>query len=301
MNKKPLTKPPDLIILGFLNTRMNLPKDDKQNYLSLKKGYKGEVMFNSLTEKLKCNCLILNGLLLEVNNTKFQIDSLIITQQTIYMNEVKNFEGDYYYENQRFYSSNGTERKDPLLQLKRSTSLIRQLLQNLGLYLPIEAWVVYINPEFTLYQAPRNEPIIFPTQTNRYLKKINTTPSKLNGKHEKLADKLISLHIEESPYPKLLTYNYDQLRKGITCEVCHSFSIFVRGKNCVCGECGHEEEVESAVLRSVEEFKLLFPDWKITTHVIHDWCRVVESKKRISRILRRNFKIIGDRRWVFYE
>ncbi|WP_342342353.1 nuclease-related domain-containing protein [Neobacillus novalis] len=181
------------------------------------------------------------------------IDSLIILQQTIYMNEVKNFEGDYYYEKQLLYSANGFERKDPLLQLKRSSSLLRQLLQNLGLYMPIEARVVYVNPEFTLYQASRNEPIIFPTQVNRYLKNINTTPSKLNGKHEKLANKLISLDIIEPPYPRLPPYRYDKLRKGMTCELCSSFSIFVSINNCVCGDCGHVESVESAVVRTVRE------------------------------------------------
>jgi hypothetical protein len=298
---KPLSKPAKLILQGYLNTRMNLSKDDKQKYLNIKKGYEGELIFNSLIEKLECECLILNGLLLEVNNTKFQIDSFLILQQTIYMNEVKNFEGDFYYENGRFYSSNGIERKDPLLQLNRSSSLLRQLLQNLGLYIPIEARVVHINPHFTLYQAPRNEPIILPTQVDRYLNKIKTTPSKLNGKHEKLADKLISLHIEESPYEGSPSYNYDQLRKGMNCEICNSFSIFVHGKYCVCGNCGHKEWVEAAVLRNVGEYKLLFPNRKITTNDIYDWCGVVDSKKRISRILGRNFKIVGVHQWSFFE
>lgn len=301
MVRKPLTKPAELIILDFLNTRMELSREDKQNYLSIRKGYEGEVKFNSLTEKLGCECLILNGLLLEFNNTRFQIDSLIISQATIYMNEVKNFEGDFYYENGRFYSANGTERKDPLLQLKRSSSLLRQLLQNLGLYLPIEPWIVHINPEFTLYQAPRNEPIILPTKVNSYLRKLDSTPSRLNGKHAKLADKLISLHIEESPYSRLPPYHYDQLQKGNMCEVCNSFSIFIHGKKCVCGDCGHEELVEAAVLRCVAELKILFPEKKITTNLVYDWCRVVKSKKRINRILERNFKIVGVHQWSFYE
>jgi hypothetical protein len=34
---------------------MNLLTEDKQNYLNLKKGYEGEVMFDSLTEKLECD------------------------------------------------------------------------------------------------------------------------------------------------------------------------------------------------------------------------------------------------------
>ena len=108
------------------------------------------------------------------------------------------------------------------------------------------------------------------------------------------------MHIEDSPFTQLPSYDYDQLQKGITCLKCYSFSISVVGKKCVCKECGHEEMVPEAVMRSVKEFKLLFPNQKITTNVIHEWCKVVESKKEIKRILEKNFKIEGDHRWSFY-
>jgi hypothetical protein len=126
-------------------------------------------------------------------------------------------------------------------------------------------------------------------------------PSKLNRKHKILADKLISLHIKDSPIKLLPAYDYDQLQKGITCVKCTSFSISVGGRKCVCKECGNEEVVATAVMRNVKEFKLLFPNRKITTNVIHEWCKVVKSKKRIRRILEKNFKIVGVHQWSFYE
>jgi hypothetical protein len=149
---------------------MNLSDKDKQHFFNLKKGYEGEIIFDSLAEKLQCECFILNDLLLKLNNTMFQIDSLIIIQETIYFFEVKNFEGDYYYESDRLYKKSKSEINNPLNQLNRSESLFRQLLQSLGFNIPILASVVFINPEFTLYQTPLNKPFIFPTQVNRYLK-----------------------------------------------------------------------------------------------------------------------------------
>lgn len=301
MLKRPLTKPTKLILLGFLNIRMDLPWENKQYFLNLKKGYEGEVLFNSLTEKLSCECYILNGLRFEFNNTTFQIDSMIAVQQTLYMNEVKNFVGDYYYKDGRFYSMNGDERKDPLVQMERSSSQLRQLLRSLGFTIKVEPYVVHVNPEFTLYQAPLGTPIIFPTQVHRYINNLNMITSKLNRNHEILADKLMSLHVEEDPYAKLPPYTYKGLKKGTTCAVCDSFAISVHGKHCVCGDCGHVESVESAVLRSVWELKMLFPNLKITTNIVYDWCRVVDSRKRISRILAKHFKIVGERRWIYYE
>lgn len=301
MPYKPRTESVELLILSSLNNRMDLSEKDKLHYVSLKKGYEGEVMFDSLIELLQCECLILNDLRLKMNNTLFQIDSLVITSETIYLFEVKNYEGDYYYESDRLYKKLKSEINNPLYQLGRSESLLRQLLHNLGFHIPIEASIIFINPEFTLYQAPLDKPFIFPAQINRYLKKLNSIPSKLNKKHKILADKLMLMHIQDSPFKQFQSYEYDQLRKGITCVDCNSFSISVVGKKCICKECGKEEVVTAAVMRSVKEFKLLFPNQKITTNVIHEWCKVVKSKKRIRRILEKNFKIKGVHRWSFYE
>ena len=70
---------------------------------------------------------------------------------------------------------------------------------------------------------------------------------------------------------------------------CTSFSISVEGKKCVCKDCGHEEMVATALIRNVNEFKLLFPNRKITTNVIHEWCNEVKSKKIIRKILEKKF------------
>jgi hypothetical protein len=281
---------------------MILAGKEKLHYLNLEKGYQGEVMFDKLTEKLQSDVIVLNDLCLEFNNSTFQIDTLIISQETIYPFEVKNFEGDFYYESDNFQTISKREIMNPLDQLKRSKSLLRQLLQNMGVHLPIEGYVIFINPEFTLYQAPLNAPLIFPTQLNRLIKKLNQSPSKLNGQLQKLANQLISMHQIVSPYTKFPTYEYEQLKKGPICSVCNSFMpLSASGKKLDCNKCGHREDVKSAVLGSVEELKLLFPDKRITTNCVYVWCKVVPSKKQISRILKENFKMIGFGQWTYYE
>lgn len=303
MAYKPRTEPKKLTILRVLNSKMTLLKTDRQHYYSLQKGYEGEVMFDKMTERLQCECYIINDLRLKVNNTTFQIDTLIIVAGKIHFYEVKNYEGDYFIDPETglLYKLPKSEYLNPLNQVIRSESLLRQLLQNLRVNIPVEGHAVFINPEFTLYQAPLDKPIIFPTQVNSYLKTLDKTPSKLYANHKKLADKLVSLHLEESPYTELPQYKYGQLKKRMICEKCQSSKITVFGKKCVCGNCGHDEPVADAVLRSVEELRLLFPDMKITTNIVHDWCGVVDSKKRISRILDKNYKITGVGQWAYYK
>jgi ribosomal protein S27AE len=300
---KPRTEPPKLRIMRSLNSRMDLTEVEKKYYLNLEKGYQGELMFDSMTENLHSGYLTLNDLCLETNNSEFQIDTLLISQDKIFPFEVKNYEGDFYYHFEKLYHISGEEVKDPLIQIRKNDTLLRQFLRSLGCNFPIESWVVFINPEFTLYEALKNMPIIFPTQLKRFLKKLNTTPSKLTNRHTKLADQLVSAHIKDSPFTRtrLPAYNYGQLRKGVLCPKCNSYMFASGERKLVCGECGLVEEMKSAVLRNVEEIKLLFPDIKITTNLIHEWCEVIGSKKMIGRILRQNWRANGYGQWTFYE
>lgn len=290
-----------LKILRILNTRKEQSLVDQQYYSHLEKGYEGEIRFDLLTEILTNDCLILNDLLLIINGTKFQVDTLIIYQDTIYLIDIKYFEGDYLYDGKNFQTTFGKIIKDPLNQLYRSKTLLLQLLQHLGFNLKIEALVVFNNQDFTLYNAPQNKPIILPTQLNRFMKKLEEKPSKLNNSHKKLAEKLVSLNIVQTPDDHLPPYEYEQLKKGITCENCHSFSVFTKGRKVVCGDCGHEEFITTAVLRNVQEVKLLFPNRKITTKEMYDWCQVIKSKKRITRILASKYKTVGVCKGTYFE
>lgn len=294
------TEREELTILRSLNARMELPKEDKMNYLRLKKGYEGEVIFDSLTEKLACDCYILNDLLLELNGSKFQIDTVII-QNPIYLFDVKNHEGDYVYENGDFHLKNEKLLNNPLVQLKRCDSLLRQLLQKYGFKLQVDSSLVFINPTFTLYQAPKNEPIIYPTQVNRLMTKLNMLTGKLNERHKKLAELLVSLHKKESPYSRVPPYHYEKLKKNLICCSCQSFSVTLKGKKVNCNDCGFVEDLDTAVLRSVRELKLLFPNLKLTTALVHEWCGEMISKETIRRILNKNYKGKGFGRWFYYE
>ncbi len=277
-----------------LNVRMRLALKDVYYYLNLEKGFKGEQMFDALLNKHLANDFyVMNDLLLEYNKAEFQIDSLLISRNTIYPIDVKNYEGDFYISGEKWYPVNGEEIKNPLPQLYRSESLIRKVSRDLGYNFSIEPYLTFVNPGFYLYQAPMNLPLIFPTQLTRFSDKLNKSAARLNDTHAKLASQLLSLHKKKSSYTNAPPYTYDQLTKGIICSLCHAhFTVFENGK-IVCKHCGAFEDVTRAVLRSVEEHIMLFPERKITTNGIQEWCGVVDSKKTIWRILSQNYKLVG--------
>lgn len=133
------------------------------------------------------------------------------------------------------------------------------------------------------------------------MRDLNNTSSKLNEGHKKLAQTLISLHQTKNPFRTLPKYNYDQLQKGIYCEACKSFLVSIKNRNVICSRCGEHEKIEQAILRNTKEFKLLFPDRKITSKSIYDWCRLEVNSKTVRRILKKNLTSVGNTRDTYYQ
>ncbi|GIN57719.1 nuclease-related domain-containing protein [Lederbergia ruris] len=292
-HRKPLP-PKELAIFQSLLPRMELSPQEKQHYENLKKGYEGELAFYSLLQQtgLK-DQLILYDLLLQANQTEFQIDSLLMQRKKIFMFEIKNYEGDFYFQQDQWYvATTRKEIRNPLLQLKRSEFLLRQLLQNWGHDVSIESYIIFINPEFTLYHAPLNQPMIFPTQLKRFIEKLTTSTTAVTQKQIKMAEQFVKNHQDQSIFERLPQYKHEQLTKGILCSTCTSLLTPFTYKKLRCEKCGCEEDLEAAVMQSLEEFHLLFPDRKITTNAIHEWCGFILSKKTIRRILTKHLTLV---------
>ncbi|MEW8987820.1 MAG: nuclease-related domain-containing protein, partial [Bacillus sp. (in: firmicutes)] len=279
---KERTEPIILLKLRTLNKRMQLSDEEKRYLSNLDKGYKGELQFDAMTETLTSSCLILNELLLEVEKTTFQIDALLIFSGTLYLFEIKNNQGDYLYKQDGLTSiTTGMTIKNPLDQLNRTKLLFKKLLNHLGYNYKIQGAVVFVNPEFTLYQAQPDLPFIFPTQIKRLHDNLNNQPGSISTNHYKLAAKIVSLHQIESSNNKLPSFHYEELKKGITCLECESFEVKATHKYLECDVCGSKESIESAVMRTVKEFKLISPDSAITTSAIQEFCVVIKDSKRI--------------------
>jgi hypothetical protein len=280
---------------------MGLSEKEGKHYSSMVKGFKGEQQCDLLLESLPKDWLMIHDLLFEFNHSLFQIDTILFDQETLYLLDVKNYEGDYYIKGDKWYPiSSNRDIKNPLHQLDRAENLLRQLLQELNFKIPIEPYLIFINPEFHLYQSPQNPSIIYPAQLNRFLKKLKMKNVKLTDRNLKLAEELVNRNIIELPYKRLPPYSYNQQKKGITCPNCCSFIHDFNGDTLLCSQCDYIEDVETAVLRSVKEFILLFPERKITTNAIHEWCKIITSKKTIRRILSKNLKHIGHSQTSHY-
>ncbi|WLR56283.1 nuclease-related domain-containing protein [Mesobacillus subterraneus] len=301
MFKKDRYESEELRVFKVLNRRMDLTEKEKQYYFNLKKGFEGEVMFDGYLRQIFIQSYILNDLLFEQNHSHFQIDSLMISQILTYLFEVKYFEGEYYFDGDQFKTIKGKEVKNPLLQLERNESLLRQFFNSIGFKVPIEAYLVFVNPDFTLYQAPLNRRIILPTNLNRFIHKMNNQKSTLNSQHSRLSEKLLSSHLTKSPFTKIPAFEYSQLRKGVFCHSCGTVMEEYSGVILTCKKCGKHENTKEVLLRSIEELQILYPTKKISTNTIYEWCGEIFPKLKIQQLLKENFIMSGYGQWSYYN
>lgn len=301
MNQFPLPSS-ELQVLTFLYARMRLSPTDRNRLHNLSRGFEGELKFYQLLKKHQTSKSInLFDLRLKVKQNELQIDSLLIFQERVFLIEVKNFEGHYYVNQDKWYSIEPkSEIQNPLSQLKRSELLLVKFFQQNGIHLPITPCLIFIHPEFILYQAPYDKSIIFPGQLRRFIQSLNNTPDSITREHREIQQVLSQQHIQQSSHVELPEYNFRKLKKGILCNHCGKLLTEANRVMMECKYCGNEERKEDAVIRSIYEFTLLFPDEKISVKNIHDWCGGSVSNKTIRRILANELEKDGGGRSTSY-
>jgi len=297
---KPLP-PVAMRVYKALRSRKVFTEEDKALYVSAKRGYDGELKFyHFLKEVSSRDPLLLHSLSLESNNSKFQIDSLLLNDQSIYLFEVKNFSGDYYIRNNNWYARSGNkEINNPFIQLKRSESLLRQLLSSLNISYSIIPYVVFINSEFTLFNASMNLPLLFHSQLRRFFHRDFFQRFPPSETDRKIATLLTKQHKEDVRPDLLPQYTFDELRKGVKCSGCEGFMELATTKTLKCNFCGVFESIDKGVLRAIDEFCLLFPQERITTSTIAEWCNIL-SKRTIRRVLSKFYQRNGNGKATYY-
>lgn len=288
-------------VLESLDARKVLLFSEKTQFENQIKGYNGEKQFDEELERADVEGLIINDLLLKSTDTYYQIDSLLITTDHLYLYEIKNYTGTFQFRDGNLYSESGHMIQSPMAQADRKKAYLHNLLLKYGYPTTISAFVVYINPDFYIYSLPQTDSIIFSGQLATHFKDIKNSSPFLSDSSFKLADKLVSLHEECYCPPNLPEYELTQLRKGIRCSHCFSFEYTASRQFLYCSDCGCQEKTALAIERSIEEFRLLFPDSRITKRAIYTWCGSLCSESRIQDVLSKKYYTHHAGRGTYYS
>ncbi|WP_163536391.1 nuclease-related domain-containing protein [Gracilibacillus sp. YIM 98692] len=300
MVAKQRKKPDELIAYELLSKRKQLNEEEKNRYRSLARGFEGEVMFDTYLDKLAGEHIILKDLL--IHHSKYcQMDTILLKNGKVFLFEIKNFNGEFYWHDDKLFMVNQVEIDNPIAQRDRAHSILRRLFQSLEIRLPLISYLIFVNPECTIFQAPQDKHIILPTQINPFIRQFPNTAN-LTSQEKQASEKINVSHIEHPPFKQFPEYQYDELEKGIPCYKCGGMSTHPKKQGIECRMCcGHVEKGKEAILRISDEYHFLFPKRKITSSSFFKWSGRMVSKRRIFRILQQYYEKKGEHRWNYFE
>ncbi len=299
MIAKQRKKPDELIAYELLSKRKQLNEEENKRYRSLAKGFEGEVIFDTCLDKLEGEHIILKDLFIH-HNKYCQMDTILLKNGNIFLFEIKNFNGEFYWHDDKIFMVNQVEIDNPIAQRDRAHSILRRLLQSLEIRLPLISYLIFVNPECTIFQAPQDKHIILPTQINRFIKHFPIT-AKITSQEKQASENIKVNHIENPPFKQFPAYQYDELEKGIPCYRCGEMSTYPIKQGIECRLCGHMEKGNEAIMRICKEYQFLFPERKLTSTSIFHWGGKMVSRRRVFRVLQQYYEKKGEHRCHYFE
>lgn len=282
-----------------LRNRMVLSDSDNRRYYRIERGHDGESQLDVQTDELTCEALVLNDLQLEVNESEFQIDALILLPDRLLMYEVKNWEGNYIW-GPEHYQIHNTRFTSPQLQTQTARAKLGLLTREIGCRLPIENYLLFINPNFMLWDAPSQGNLLLHSHLPAHMEMVDRTGGKLTDEHFRWAKELARRHDPEYRDKKWPIYSYAQLKKGLACPCCGSLRLFLEGYSVCCMACGRKSKITFSILKTIQDYQLLFPGELLTTARMRDWCGGMVPHDSIYRVLKQHYAQSGTVNQVHY-
>src|SRR5699024_5414236 len=131
--------------------RAILTKEEEKKLSWLKRGFEGEQLYDQIFDEVgDGNMNMFIDIWIQGDKSLTQIDALIITDETVFINEIKNYSGNYKYENNTWQIGNIQISDDPIIQAKRASSkLIKIFLEN-KTSINTDFNIMFPNPYFIL-------------------------------------------------------------------------------------------------------------------------------------------------------
>lgn len=276
----------ELEIFNYLTGRLIFSKVMSQTYYRLKRGAEGEKEFLQMVpDEIAVNFSQWKDLNLLNGGQEVQIDVLWIGQGALYHFEIKNYSGDYILQNEQWQKLGFGEIENPLYQMQRANIFLKKLFRKHQIDLPIYSKLIFIHPEFHLYQSDYQLPIYLRSQLKSLFFEVMGQTSSLNFDKEKL-ERIIQAHrIENSKYAVRPKYDYERMQKGLKCKKCRTGLKSKTERKFICSKCHNTKSTKEVLDLHVAELKLLFPEMKLTKGLLYDWCGEQIKMRTIQKYL----------------
>lgn len=273
--------------LHVLNRRFRLDDKNQSTLQKLELGHKGEIDFDTSVQPfVESNQLIhLKDLIFEYDEGKkeIQIDNLIIAHDKCFIFEVKKFQFNVNIDNRGlFCNEHGKEMVAMTTQVERQKEEVRKLLHDVGYPMALYHYLVFINPDYTVYGLQKNHNVLLSSNLKKFFE-THFRPNRQDYTYFEVAVNERKKTI--SKYAEFYEINLDLLAKGVFCEKCESRMRRASRRKYSCHICNTSISTLTAVQSLIQDIYYLNPKFKLNSQFLSNF-----SGKEISSSMIRRYR-----------
>ncbi|TDM04425.1 nuclease-related domain-containing protein [Macrococcus carouselicus] len=230
-----------LMELELLNARggtVDMKQLDKE-----RKGDVGEKQVQKMLEGYE----VIRDILLEVGGSYLQLDFLVVCRDRMVILEVKHHQHDYEIIKGQWHFMDGKSCSSPVQQLERSKSLVNKWLKKRNIFIRIEGYIVWTNPNSQIYGLQKSDQVIRPGKLGTIINQFDS-----HYKNPYLKQLFLDGQIIDSPFYSPQNSSSESIR-AMHCPYCFQTSLEGKRKRMYCTRCSQVIE-----LKEIIHYQILF-------------------------------------------
>lgn len=278
------SKPMDLQFYETLEKRCELSKVESGRLHTYRNGFTGECLYDQLFDEAGHeDVLIYRDLYLQTERSVTQYDALIINDDGIVVNEIKNYTGEYRIEGGEWFRNDRQISENPAAQLSRATGKLIRIRNSVNAGFNISGRLIFVSDDFYLQTDDDSiwRKLVVRMDLKRYMRSFRG--GHVGNKAQYIA-RLISERIVENPYFEA-DVDAERLQKGFYCGACGSFSLQKSRFHLVCSSCGSKESNETHLLRALADYQCLFYGKPMPSRSFMEFIGYGLSRRIVQRVL----------------
>lgn len=270
-------------------------KQYKDRLYRLEKGHEGEErLVNYLKKYGAPHWIAIRNMWLE-HYGEFECDLLLLTRLGPLAFEIKNYSGKLELRNNQCFLNEKVIGHNPFSQAQKVMTNLSEILQMSTLQ-GVLTFVGEHNP-IQMYDPISGIDVRMLNELKHYIWQISQQERQLRNRPsfttetilQRLAPYEIGKPSKEKDFPGEIKTG---VRGGIHCCNCNHFNLETNKSYMICS-CGMHEPREEAIVRTICEYGVIYPERELTTQALIDFFDGELSKSTVFRYLTKHFKQIG--------
>jgi len=275
--------------LETVGQRKQLTEEQRRALQRLQKGFLGEQQMDKLAKMfLSEKVLVIDDITLQYQNTVVQIDKILIIGNTVYIIDVKFYQGNYILQNNSWIRGGKFLTSNILEQLRKAVRVIENVFKEQQIDLQVKGVLAFLNPESSIQikdQIP--ETVLSFNEIPAWLLALTQQP--VNERYYHWQSALLQYRIDNYRTKcTLSSQEAKQLQKGIRCPRCHQFKVVDKRHTVKC-DCGYVEPKETAYTRTICEFGVIFHNQVLKLKKLKEFFGEQVDEHYLKHILKKHF------------